>query len=356
MHHPIVTQDAATLSRELNVSIEAIQLSRASDFIDMHIDTFIPTRLWGYNPLKKNRNWLLGRHFFSHLDLHRLKNGGVNGAMWSITTNPFRTAASRWKTYRRNEHNFFKLVDPQSNMQLAANLEEYETIRRNDKHACFLSVQGGNAFEAAPLGPLSLKHNKLLRITLVHLTNSIYGSTSSPGHYFRKNKGLSQQGKELIEQMNHGRIFLDLAHAHPQTFWEALDVHDSRQPALATHTGVYGATPHWRNLNDDQLRAIGKTGGVVGIIFAENFLYKRGDPRNEDLIMEHLNHAISIIGEDHVGIGSDLDGAISPPLCLSSGEHYPRLVEKMLVHGWSVSRIQKVLGLNFLRTLKSLRN
>ena len=155
--------------------------------------------------------------------------------------------------------------------------------------------------------------------------------------------------------MNEGRIFVDLAHAHPQTFWEALDVHDSSLPVLATHTGVCGATPHWRNLDDDQLRAIGKTGGVVGIIFAENFLYKRGGPREEDLIMEHLNHAISVIGEDHVGVGSDLDGAISPPLSLSSGEHYPRLVQKMLDHRWSISRIQKVLGLNFLRTLKILR-
>ena len=355
MHQPIVTQDASELSKKLNVSLEAIHLSRASDFIDMHIDTFIPARLWGYNPLKKNKNWLLGRHFFSHLDLHRLKNGGVNGAMWSITTNPFRTAASRWKTYLRNEESFFKLAAPDSSMQLVSTLEEYRTVRSSNKHACFLSVQGGNAFEAAPDGPLSLKHKKLLRITLVHLTNSIYGATSSPGHYLRSNKGLSDRGKILIEQMNEGRIFLDLAHAHPQTFWEALQVHDSNQPVLATHTGVCGATPHWRNLEDAQLRAIAKTEGVVGIIFAENFLHKKGSPRDESLIMEHLNHAISIIGEDHVGIGSDLDGAISPPLSLSSGEHYPRLVQKMLDHRWSSAKIQKVLGLNFLRVLKTLR-
>ena len=71
--------------------------------------------------------------------------------------------------------------------------------------------------------------------------------------------------------------------------------------------------------------------------------------------MEHLNHTINVIGEDHVGIGSDLDGAISPPLSLCSGEHYPRLIQKMLDRKWSEERIKKILGLNFLRALKDLR-
>ncbi|MBM75622.1 MAG: hypothetical protein CMK59_09490 [Proteobacteria bacterium] len=356
MNDLITIQSASDLAKRLSISKEAVLLCRDSDFIDLHIDTFIPARLWGYNPLKKNKNWILGRHFFSHLDLHRMKDGGISGAMWSITTNPFRSAKARWSVYQQNEKRFFNMVNSQKDMTLVKNTTEYMEAKKAGIHACFLSVQGGNAFEAAPCGPLSLKHSNLIRITLVHLTNSIYGATSSPGHHFRRQKNLSVQGKKLIEQMNEGRIFVDLAHAHPQTFWDAVDVHDSKQPLLATHTGVCGATPHWRNLDDNQLKAIAQTGGVIGIIFAENFLKKKGGPKEEELIMEHLNHAIGVVGEDHVGIGSDLDGAISPPTSLCSGEHYPRLIQKMLNQNWSEQRIKKILGLNFLRAFNELKS
>ena len=155
--------------------------------------------------------------------------------------------------------------------------------------------------------------------------------------------------------MNHGRIFVDLAHIHPASFWDAIDVHNPDQPLLVTHTGVSGARPHWRNLDDQQLKAIAKTGGVVGIIFAENFLKSPHLPKGAAMILAHLNHAISIIGEDHVGLGSDLDGAISPPTELCSGEQYPILVQKMLDANWSELRIRKVLGLNFLSALRQLR-
>ena len=80
---------------------EAWLLCQESDLIDLHIDTLIPNRLWGYNPLKRNKPWLFGRHFFGHLDLPRMQDSSVTGAMWSITTNPFRSAKSRWKIFNK---------------------------------------------------------------------------------------------------------------------------------------------------------------------------------------------------------------------------------------------------------------
>ena len=92
-------------------SQEALDLCAEAELIDLHIDTFIPTRLFGYKPLKRNKPWIFGRHFFGHLDLPRMNDSAVSGAMWSITTNPFRTAKSRWHTFQRNVQNMRTLFE-----------------------------------------------------------------------------------------------------------------------------------------------------------------------------------------------------------------------------------------------------
>jgi membrane dipeptidase len=113
--------------------------------------------------------------------------------------------------------------------------------------------------------------------------------------------------------------------------------------------------PHWRNLDDTQLRAIAATGGVVGIIYQSSFL---GDPllRGRAVsIVDHLQHVIDVIGEDHAALGSDWDGAIFTPRDMPTCLELPRLVALMLARGWSSDRIQKILGGNFLRALAAMR-
>src|SRR5262249_11859767 len=140
-----------------------------------------------------------------------------------------------------------------------------------------------------------------------------YGATSSPLGAGRREKGLTSTGRTAIEQMNARRIFVDLAHIHERAFWDAVAVHDRTQPLLVTHTGVAGVRPHWRNLTDAQVKAVADTGGVVGIIFAEEFLRRPGGPADGAMIVEHVEHAIRVGGEDAVGLGSDFDGMIRPP-------------------------------------------
>ena len=96
--------------KKRHCSAEAVSLCQESELIDLHIDTFIPPRLWGYNPLKRNKNWIFGRHFFGHLDVPRMQEGGVSGAMWSITTNPFRSAKKRWTVFLENLKKGLKLL------------------------------------------------------------------------------------------------------------------------------------------------------------------------------------------------------------------------------------------------------
>ena len=194
-----------------------------------------------------------------------------------------------------------------------------------------------------------------MRATLVHLLNSVYGGTSSPLGAGRRARGLTDAGRDAVRAMNARRIFVDLAHIHERAFWDAVAVHDRTQPLVATHTGVAGVHPHWRNLTDPQVKAIADTGGVVGIIFSTEFLSRPGGPRDGGMIVEHVEHAIRVAGEDAVALGSDLDGMIVPPPDVPGVDAYPRVVQHMLDRGFGETRIRKVLGGNFLRALAALR-
>ena len=349
-------RSAAAHAAALGVSFAAVELCRDLDLIDLHIDTFIPPRLWGYDPAARHAPWILGRHFFGHLDLPRMRDAGLSGAMWSITTNPFRGADRRWRVFQTNLERLHALVARSGGaLALAPTHAAYLAAKAQGAHAVMVSVQGANAWEGAPRGVATLAEDSVVRATLVHLTNSCYGATSSPHSYLRRDKGLSEAGKDLVGQLNAARIFVDLAHIHPKGFWDAVAVHDRSQPLLATHTGVCGARKHWRNLDDDQLRAIADTGGVVGVIFATNFLQRAGGPTDSRMVLEHMEHIIRVVGEDHVAVGSDYDGAITPPAELGSGDRYPVLVQRMLDAGWSEARVEKVLGANFLRCFAALR-
>ena len=164
--------------------------------------------------------------------------------------------------------------------------------------------------------------------------------------------GLTSLGKDLVRLLNTHKVFVDLAHASRETFFDALSVHDKSQPLLVSHTGVNAVHRIWRNIDDDQIKAIADTGGVVGILFEKSFI---GPNANVEGIVDHIEHVIRVTGEDHVALGSDFDGFIRPPRDLVEPYYIPRLVEEMLIRGWKEGRIGKVLGGNFLRALKLLR-
>ncbi|MCK6550083.1 dipeptidase [Myxococcota bacterium] len=338
------------------ISDEARALARDAEIVDLHVDTFIPIRAIGYSVLKRHGPGLHGGRFFGHLDVPRMRDGGLKGAMWSITTNPFRTARGRWVTFQKNLARLRAVVDGSGGaLAIARTSSEYREVRARGAHAVLVSVQGGNAFDAAPGSARAVPDHLVTRVTLVHLTSSAVGCTSTPLSWLRRDRGLGPVGRELVRALNDARAFVDLAHIHPDGFWDAVEVHDKSQPLIATHTGVSGVTPHWRNLDDRQLRAIADTGGTVGIIFSKHFLRRPGGPSDGQMVIDHVAHVIDTVGEDFVSLGSDYDGAIIPPWDLKSGDSYPRLVQHMLDRGWGDRRIEKILGLNFLRAFGLLR-
>jgi membrane dipeptidase len=350
-HH----QDPGAWAKKLDISDEAIAIYLDSDVVDLHIDTFIWTRQLGYDLTKRHGLGVLRGRLGYQVDLPRIREAHVTGAMWSITTNPLPTAARRERAFFKNLPRLQAILRScHKDVALCKTHADYVAARAASKHAAFIGIQGGNALDAP--GAVDKLPDDILRVTLVHLGNSSLGVTSAPLAGNRKGQGLTDFGKEYVHTLNAKKIFVDLAHINREGFFDAVSVHDKSQPLIVTHTGVIGVHPHWRNLEDEQLRAIADTGGTIGVMYQSTFL---GDKRNAgraESIVRHLEHITSVVGEDYCSLGSDFDGWIVPPRDMPTCLELPRLVQIMLNRKWTPARIQKALGKNFLRALALLRS
>lgn len=334
-----------------DVSEEAIAIFRSADAIDLHIDSFIWHRVFGYDLNRPHRGGLFGRSFFGQADFATAVESGLGGATWVITTNPARTARGRRRAFDRNLDALLSLLREAPGVRHVRNAAEFREARQAGNHGAFIGIQGGNALDEGIDALDRLSDRSVLRITLVHLTSSRIGASSAPTS--SRTRGLSDFGRAYVERLNELRIGVDLAHINRKGFFDAVDVHDKSQPLLVTHTGVTGVYDHWRNLTDEQLRAVADTGGTVGVILHAAFLGK--GPVSARTVVDHLAHIIDTVGDAHASLGSDYDGAITPPRDLPGVWALPRLVQAMLDRGWSDDRIRKILGGNALRVIGALR-
>lgn len=343
--------DIATTARLLGVSTEAVQLFRNSDAIDLHIDSFIWHRVFGYELDRAHRGGLFGRNFFGQADFRSARDCGLGGATWVITTNPLRSSHGRRRVVEKNLRELRALLDAAPGVTHVRSAREFRAARAEGEHAAFIGIQGGNALDTSIDALDVLADRSVLRVTLVHLTASRLGASSAHGP--SGIEGLSDFGKSYVERLNELGIGVDLAHISRRGFFDAVEVHDKSQPLFVTHTGLAGVYEHWRNITDEQLRAVADTGGTVGVMVHAPFLGRRAV--NIATVVDHIEHIINSVGEDHASIGTDFDGAIRPPKDLPGIWALPRLVQHMLHRGWSDERIGKILGGNALRAIEALR-
>lgn len=344
--------DAAETARRAGVPREAVELVWSSELVDLHLESFLPPRLWGYDlHTRHSYRWPFGGWLFGHVDIPRALEGGLTGAMWSIATNIAQPPAWRFGVLERNVAALAATLRRSPHVEVVTTHAAWRAARAAGRHAALVCVQGGNAFDGAPepRNPSGL----VTRVTVVHLSNSRLGETSSPARGGR-DAGIRSSGRDFVRWLNAERIFVDLAHASEKTFWDALDVHDRSQPAIVTHTGASAVHPLWRNVDDRQVRAIADTGGVCGVILQRSFL-GRG-VRDGRVVLDHLEAFLRAGGEHCAALGTDLDGFIVPPPDLRDGATaYYRLVAYMLERRWTEARIRGVLGGNFLRSFAALR-
>ena len=166
--------------------------------------------------------------------------------------------------------------------------------------------------------------------------------------------GLTDAGRRLVKRCDDLGILIDLSHMNEAGFWDVAKL--SAAPLIATHSNAHAVCQHARNLTDDQLRAIADSGGMVGLNFATAFLRPDGKMLPEvpfEVMMRHLDHMLGILGEDHVGLGSDYDGAVVPEQ-LRTAADLPGLVEALRSRGFGETLVEKLCIGNWLRALDSI--
>ncbi len=165
-------------------------------------------------------------------------------------------------------------------------------------------------------------------------------------------EGLTPAGKDLVRLCNRLGIMIDLSHITEKGFWDVAGLSDA--PLVATHSNAHAVTPSSRNLTDRQLAAIRESGGMVGLNYATSFL-RRDGRQSADMgwqdVLAHLDHLLEHLGEDHLGLGSDFDGA-TIPVGITDVAGQQNLVQAMRDHGYGETLLEKICHRNWFRLLE----
>jgi membrane dipeptidase len=163
--------------------------------------------------------------------------------------------------------------------------------------------------------------------------------------------GLTVFGRSVVPELNRLGIVVDLAHANDAAFYQALEI--SKKPVEFSHGAVFALAPHWRNLTDDQLKALAANGGVIGIAPLPNFIDQNPKNRTLQRFIDHIEYICELVGDEHVGFGADYDGMGSDTVAIiPSHADMPQLTQAMLDRGFSEETILKFWGGNFLHVMK----
>lgn len=226
-------------------------------------------------------------------------------------------------------------------IKTADDLNKYLERRKSEPNitAGFLGVEGAQALDGDVNNVDVLFDAGIRMMAPTHFFDNDIGGSA---HGVAKG-GLTEKGKEMIRRMEAKRMIVDVAHASPQTIDDVLAV--ATRPVVVSHTGVKGTCDNTRNLSDDHLRAIAKTGGVIGIGFWDTAVCGT----DAKAIAKAIRHAVDVAGIEHIGLGSDFDGAVTTPFDTTG---LVQITDALLAEGFSESDIEKIMGGNTIRLLK----
>lgn len=231
---------------------------------------------------------------------------------------------------------------------IARTPDDLYRMKRNGQKAIMLGIENGYAIGRDISNVERFRQRGVVYMTLCHNgDNDLCDSAKGNAEH----GGVSQFGAEVIREMNRVGMMVDLSHAAETSFYDALDI--STAPIVCSHSSSRHLCDHPRNLTDDQMRRLAQTGGVAQVTFYNGFLRTDGKATILDAI-EHINHAIDIMGIDHVGIGTDFDGDGGVP-GIGSASEVINITRRLLRQRYSLSDIEKIWGGNFLRLMKHIQ-
>ncbi len=366
----------------------AERIHREALVIDTHSDT-----TWRF----MREDWdFAARHDDGHMDLPRMRQGGIDAQFFAVCK-----AAS----HAQGETDLLKqtldMIDGvhcavrryPDDLALATTADEVRTAVSEGKIAAVIAIEGGYLIED-DLRLLRTYHRLGARyMTLTHGFHTTWADSSGIGVPLEpKHGGLTDFGRDVIREMNRLGMMVDVSHVAESTLRDALEV--SSAPLLASHSGCRALADHPRNIADDMIQALADKGGVIHIVFFPLFidpekarmvrelrpqierlqeelkddtdrlqeerrrLHQRmtETPSPASLIVDHIEHVIELVGDDHVGLGADWDGVSFLPQGMEDCSKVPYITLELLRRGHPASTIRKVLGENTLRLMREVES
>ncbi len=327
-------------------SSEARALHARYPPIDLHADTLTWSRWLGYDMRVRHEPPLWRAAFAGHVDLPRLRDAGMGAQFFGLVSLP---AGKRMHGLTRTVNEQIDiLVDAAARapreMRVVRTASEIDACQREGIIGALLGIEGAHALEGEIDRIDDFARRGVRYLGFMHFTANDAGYPAfGPGR--RDSEGLTAFGFELVRRCETAGVLVDLSHINRRGFLDACSV--STEPPIVSHTGVLGAHEHWRNIDDDQLRAVADKGGVVGVIFYPRYLGGNG----LDAVVRHLVHILNVVGEDTPALGSDWDGMIIPTRELRDPRGLPLLTDALLRAGISERTIGKILRGNVMRVL-----
>jgi len=235
-----------------------------------------------------------------------------------------------------------------NDLRVATSAPQIREARRQGKIACFAGLEGAHGLHGRLEALPHFQSLGLNYVGLVHFTKSEAGYPMV-GWGKSLTAGLTDFGRQLVDELNRLGLIVDVAHLNKPGVLEVC--RRSRAPVICSHTACTAVYSSPRGIDDDQLRAIARTGGVLGVIFVRPFI----GPGGVDAVVAHLNHIRDRVGVEHCAVGSDWEGWALYPDDLDSAEKMPALTEALLRAGWSPEEIQMAYGENFMRVLQDVQ-
>lgn len=358
------------------VSERARKIHFSSLVMDTHIDV---------TPNLQREGWRFDeRHTTGHVDLPRMKEGGLNGLFFSIYMSGNVTGPKAVNDALQRIAAVHKLADDMPDkVMLCTTAADILQAHKQGKIAGLMGMEGGHMINnSLPV----LRMYAALGVRYLTLTHSINTDWADSSGDQPKHNGLTDFGKDVVRELNKLGVMVDVSHVADKTFWDALEI--SQAPIIASHSSCRALCGHPRNMTDEMIKALAAKGGVIQINYLDSYIdndlylwqQKTQDARRElaqkypgrenftkireelekqfgpapkaswERIVDHIDHAVKLVGADHVGLGSDFDGA-TMPVGMEDCTKLPKITEALLRKGYKEADIRKILGENTVRLL-----
>lgn len=307
--------------------------------IDMHCDTILKLMDDDSLSLKQNN--------FS-VDVDKLMKANYLAQFFALFVqierekDPYETCMKMLKKF------YEQIEENKEQLAFAGSYADLDKNNKDDKVSAFLTIEEGGVLK----GDMNnLRRFYELGVRLITLTWNYPNEIGYPNYRFTyANNGLTDFGKELVQEMNRLHMLIDVSHLSDQGFYDVAKL--TKQPFVASHSNARTITGHSRNLTDDMIKILAQSGGITGINFCSPFLGSSSVGRIADMI-EHIKYIRKIGGIDVIALGSDYDG-IENEVEIKDSSEMGKLAFELNKHGFNDDEIEKILYKNAIRVIKEV--